>query len=282
MDTSDDPTKATTMAAAILKRLEPASYGGLIAYGGTPTGCTLRNDVAPTINASAYDYMAKVKQTDTVTCRQNYVLLITDGDANGPGDDSCGSNACAAVNPRSAGCTCKAVLAAQDLKAAGVKTLVVGFSGDVAAGNGRLTNDNIARVGGTDRGSDGVAPFAYTATNEADLIAAIQEAIYDAAKGSYATSPPAASTGVQGQGKITVGSYALDSRVDFPSWKGHLTRPCSCRTWTGRPAGFTPRIPRTTWCRSRSRPTAPSPTAPPCTPWGWAPPTTRPRRSPAG
>ncbi|HXI59832.1 MAG TPA: PilC/PilY family type IV pilus protein, partial [Polyangia bacterium] len=105
---------------------------------------------------------------------------------------------------------------------AGVKTLVVGFSGDVAAGPGRVTNDNIARAGGTDRGSDGVSPFAYNATSEADLLAAIQEAIYDAAKGSYATSPPAASSGMQLQGKITVGSYALDSRVDFPSWKGHL------------------------------------------------------------
>jgi hypothetical protein len=222
LDTSDDPAKASVMAAAIYSRMQPASYGGLIAYGGTPTGCALRNDVSSTTNASAYDYMALVKKNDTVTCRQNYVMLITDGEANGPGDNSCSSNACAAADPRGAGCTCKAVLAAEDLKAAGVRTLVVGFSGDVSAGTGRITNDNIARAGGTDRGSDGVAPFAYDATSEADLLAAIQEAIYDAAKGSYSTSPPAASAGIQLQGKITVGTYALDSRVDFPSWKGHL------------------------------------------------------------
>ena len=222
MDTSDDPAKAQTMAAAILSRMQPASYGGLIAYNGTPTGCALRNDVSATTNTSAYDYMALVKKNDTVTCRQNYVLLITDGEANGPGDNNCSAAACSAADPRAAGCTCKAVLAAEDLKAAGVKTLVVGFSGDVSAGTGRVVNDNIAKAGGTDSGSDGVAPFAYTATSEADLTAAIQQAIYDAAKGSYSTSPPAASAGMQLQGKITVGSYALDSRVDFPSWKGHL------------------------------------------------------------
>jgi hypothetical protein len=222
LDTSDDPTKADAMTAAINDRMQPASYGGLISYGGTPTGCALENSGAANSNASAYDYMKAVQAGDKLSCRQDYVLLITDGEANGPGDVGCDTALCAAADPKAAGCTCKAVLAAQDLRKIGVKTFVVGFSGDVAIGTGKATNDNIAKAGGTDRGDDGQAPYAFNATSEADLVAAIQGAIYDAVKGSYSTSPPAVSAGTQLVGTVSSGSYALDSRVDFPSWKGHL------------------------------------------------------------
>ncbi|MBC8133104.1 MAG: hypothetical protein H7X95_09000, partial [Deltaproteobacteria bacterium] len=103
-----------------------------------------------------------------------------------------------------------------------VRTFVVGFSGDVSAGTGRATNDNIAKAGGTDRGSDGKSPYAFVASSEAELTVAIQDAIYEAVKGSYATSPPTMSAGLQQANGISSGSYALDSRADFPSWKGHL------------------------------------------------------------
>jgi hypothetical protein len=222
LDTTDDPAKADTMAAAINDRMQPASYGGLIAFNGTPTGCALENSGAANKNASAYDYMKAVQAADQLTCRQDYVLLITDGEANGPGDLLCDSAACAAADPKASGCTCKAVLAAQDLKKIGVKTFVVGFSGDVAIGTGKATNDNIAKAGGTDRGNDSKAPYAYSATSESELVDAIQSAIYDAVKGSYSTSPPAVSAGNQLVNSTTSGTYALDSRVDFPSWKGHL------------------------------------------------------------
>ena len=53
----------------------------------------------------------------------------------------CDSAACAAADPKAAGCTCRAVLAAQDLKKIGVKTFVVGFSGDVSIGTGKAAND---------------------------------------------------------------------------------------------------------------------------------------------
>ncbi len=202
--------------------MQPASYGGLIAYNGTPTGCALENSGAANKNASAFDYMKAVQAADKLTCRQDYVLLVTDGEANGPGDLLCESAACAAADPKAAGCTCKAVLAAQDLKKIGVKTFVVGFSGDVSIGTGKAANDNIAKAGGTDRGGDNTAPYAYNATSESELVTAIQSAIYDAVKGSYSTSPPAVSAGTQLVNSVSSGSYALDSRVDFPSWKGHL------------------------------------------------------------
>jgi hypothetical protein len=222
LDTTDDPTKNAAMAAAINDRMQPAAYGGLVSYGGTPTGCSLENSLAPNSNSSALDYMKAVQSADKLTCRQDYVLLITDGEANGPGDDNCDAAVCAAADPKAAGCTCRSVLAAQDLLKAGVKTFVVGFSGDVAIGTGKATNDNIAKAGGTDRGDDGKAPYAFNATTEADLVAAVQDAVYDAVKGSYSTSPPAVSSGNQLTNSVSSGSYALDSRVDFPSWKGHL------------------------------------------------------------
>jgi Neisseria PilC beta-propeller domain len=223
LDPTGNAVKTTAMALAISDRLAPASYGGLISYGGTPTGCALRNDLAPSSGSSAYDYMNAVKSIDALSCRENFVLLITDGEANGPGDTACDSSACAATNPRAAGCLCRAVLSAYDMRQnLGVRTFVVGFSGDVSAGVGRVVNDNIAKAGGTDRGNDAKAPYAFIATSESELSSAIQDAIYDAVKGSYATSPPTMSSGLQQANGVTSGSYALDSRADFPSWKGHL------------------------------------------------------------
>ena len=204
--------------------MEPASYGGLITYNGTPSGCTLKNNGAPDKNHSAYHYMRDVKAADTLSCRLNYVLFITDGEANGPGDSSCGSTACAASNPVAAGCTCKAVLAAyshapepggEDLRGRLLAPTPPPAPGGAA-------NNNIAKAGGTDAGSDGAAPYAYAAGNEKALSEAIQDAIYKAVQGSYATSPSTASQGSQQGSSYTSGNLVLDSRVDFPSWHGHL------------------------------------------------------------
>jgi hypothetical protein len=231
LSTADDPTLSENAATAIGQAMAPAANGGLIFYWGTPTGCTLQNDRSQTIRTSAYHYMQAVKNgnlsegipADPVTCRDNYVLLITDGAANGPGDDNCTSTACAQPNPATAGCTCRSVLAAFNLKQnLGVKTFVVGFSGDTNAGTPRIINDNIARAGGTDFGEDGVAPFAYLAQNEDELNTSLQLVIYNAVRGSYSTAPTSTSAGTQQATTVAEGKYALDSRMDFPEWKGHL------------------------------------------------------------
>jgi Neisseria PilC beta-propeller domain len=220
-----DPTEAQVleMKQKLLAWMEPASLGGLITYGGTPSGCTLENNVAQSSATSAYHYMSAVKTSDTLPCRQNYVLFVTDGEANGPGDSNCSATACGESNPEVAGCTCRAVLAAYRMRQnLGVKTFVVGFSSDVATGTARIVNDNVARAGGTDVGNDGVEPFAFVATNETELQAAIQGAIYDAVRGTYSTAPSTSSSGRQQSTSIAAGKFALDARVDFPSWKGHL------------------------------------------------------------
>jgi PilY1 beta-propeller domain len=223
LTTDDSQANIQAVITAFDQALEPANNGGLIAYGGNPAGCALENDGAPDRNHSAYHYIQDVKSADPLTCRQNFVLLITDGEANGPGDDQCSSNACAAADPQAAGCHCRAVLSAWHLRQnLGVKTFVVGFSTDGTTGNGRLTNNNIAKAGGTDAANDGAAPYAYIATSESELTGAIQDAIYNAVQGSYSTSPATASQGTT-QGTVEQsGNYLLDARVDFPSWKGHL------------------------------------------------------------
>jgi hypothetical protein len=240
IDTQNDQnnTLAKNQAVAIAKRLEPASYGGLIAFWSTPTGCTLRNDStdASPLN-SAYHYMYGVQKGDStlgiledpVKCRSNYILLITDGAANGPGDidasgvSLCDVPACAAADPEAAGCQCRSVLATYRLrKDLDVKTYVIGFSGDVAAGPPRVINDNIARAGGTDAGGDGIAPFAFLAQQEEELNRALELAVLDAVKGSYSTAPTSSSAGTQQATTVAEGRYALDSRMDFPEWRGHL------------------------------------------------------------
>jgi hypothetical protein len=223
LTTDDSQANIDATIVAFNQALEKADNGGLIAYNGTPSGCALENNVASDKNHSAYHYMRDVKAADSLTCRQNFVLFVTDGEANGPGDTSCTAAACSAANPEAAGCSCKAVLSAWHLRQnLGVKTFVVGFSTDAATGTGRIVNDNIAKAGGTDVGGDGTAPFAYGATNETDLADAIQNAIYQAVQGSYSTSPATASQGTT-QGTLEQsGNYLLDARVDFPSWKGHL------------------------------------------------------------
>lgn len=238
LDTSDAPAAAQANALALAKSLEPASYGGLMAFWSTPTGCTLENTGAPTINTSAYHYMQTVKNGDTtkgipadrLRCRANYVMLVTDGAANGPGDidtnnnSTCAVTACASEDPAAAGCTCASVLAAWHLRQdLGVKTFVVGFAGDAAKGTiSETINNNIARAGGTDAGDDGVSPFAYLAQNDTELATALQMAVLNAIKGSYSTAPTSSSAGTQQATTVAEGRYALDSRMDFPQWKGHL------------------------------------------------------------
>jgi hypothetical protein len=222
---NSNPTPADTNAVvtAFNQAMEPVGEGGLFANLGTPSGCTLENNGAADKNHSAYHYMQDVKAADTLSCRLNYVLFVTDGAANGPGDDNCTSSSCSAGNPQSAGCQCKAVLAAYHMRQnLGVKTFVVGFSSDATAGDGHTIADNIAKAGGTDVGGDGHAPYSFSATNEKELGSAIQSVIYQAVSGSYSTSPATASQGTIDGTTERSGTILLDARVDFPTWKGHL------------------------------------------------------------
>jgi len=119
LDVTSDPTQAQTLAMSISSRMRSASFGGLFTYNSTPSGCTLENDglglVAQTDRKkySAFDYMNEVvnqvatwqgiSTADVKSCWPDYVLFLTDGAANGPGDKYCDSAACSAADPESAG-----------------------------------------------------------------------------------------------------------------------------------------------------------------------------------
>ena len=214
MDTTNDPVKAQNMALAVMARMDKASLGGYSPQGSTPTGCSIWNDTAdatPTNNA--YSYMMQVKSTDTLPCRSNYVLMITDGSPNTDKDTGCDSDACGTTSL--SGCTCHAVWAAKKVKDAGMKLYMVGFSEAFTGDLPKKTLNNIAKAGGTNA--------AFFAVREEELEAAIVTAIYDAAKGSYSTAPATASSGNQkASGAIEYGKMLLDTRVDFPGWRGNL------------------------------------------------------------
>ena len=77
------PTNAKTMARKLAQALEKASLGGVHPRAGTPSGCALKNEGAGADHQhSAYHYLQKVKTENTangVSCRPNYVLFLTDG-----------------------------------------------------------------------------------------------------------------------------------------------------------------------------------------------------------
>jgi hypothetical protein len=216
LDTTNDPVKAQAIARAILAKMDKAALGGLVASGYTPTGCSLSfsTSAAKTDYNNALSYMKKVKSGDNMPCRDNYVLLITDGNPNRGFDTSCDSAACAAADPTAAGCQCQAVKGAQELAASGIKVFAVGFSAELKTTRGQAILNNIARAGGT--GS------AFFAVREQELEDAIVSAIYQAARGSYSTAPASASAGIQAGNGIQMGKLLLDTRVDFPGWKGNL------------------------------------------------------------
>lgn len=223
-------SSAVNMARKISAQADKVSLGGLYPYGGTPSGNALRaSGVDAVKERSAYHYLEYVKQQNAsngVSCRPSAVLFITDG-RPGNGDVNCDHADCG-LSPPGAGCTCTAVLNARAIRETlGATVYVVGFSGTLAPAADRKSINHIAKAGGSTAyppGCVGAAcNYAYFATREADLKTAMTSAIYDAARGSYSTSPATSSSGFQDSaGTITAGSMLLDSRADFPSWKGNL------------------------------------------------------------
>ncbi|HEY0707864.1 MAG TPA: hypothetical protein VGG33_13760, partial [Polyangia bacterium] len=100
MDTARDlsTANALTMARKLNAAFSKASFGGIMAQGGTPSGCALKNEGTGAVpDRSVFHYMEKVKQDNLangVPCRPNHVIFLTDGIPNGPGETDCGSPAC--------------------------------------------------------------------------------------------------------------------------------------------------------------------------------------------
>jgi hypothetical protein len=212
MDTSSalPQANAIDMARKISALTEKVGMGGLYAISGTPLPKALKGEGSCNQpETSAYHYIQEVQiknANNGVACRPDAVLVVTDGL---PGDTDCANPDCA-LSPPGPACLCKSVLNAysihQDLA---TKVYVVGFSGTPASSAYATTiTNNIARAGGTS---------AYFAVREEELYQGITNAIYEAARGSYSTSPLTGGGSANG-----ISQALLDARADFPEWRGHL------------------------------------------------------------
>jgi hypothetical protein len=213
MDTSAAlPTaNAVGMADDIGRKLRKASFGGIYPVGGTPSGRALKSDQYLTEYCSAYHYIEKVKTQNTaagVGCRENFILFITDGY---PGGDTNCNHADCGTTPLGPACNCRTILSARDNFARGTKVQVVGFSNATTTGVDRDVLNNIAKAGGTEE--------ALFAVREEELQDAITTAIYRSIRNSYATSPLTVGASATPN---TMSTMVLDSRADFPEWRGHL------------------------------------------------------------
>ncbi|MDD5222773.1 MAG: hypothetical protein PHE84_02180 [bacterium] len=167
-------------------------------------------------------------------CRKNYIILVTDGEPNGPptGSETCdsalrpsgnesdcpgntGYGSCGSPTGNASKC------AAYDLshlavgvggRSTPVITYVVGF-GAATAGSALL--DAIAQQGGSPLKSDG--HYAYYASDAAALEDSLRAIINEAARGDYTTAPPSYTYSAGGTGTVVFFSSA-----QYPEWNGHL------------------------------------------------------------
>lgn len=223
LDTSGDPDKAWAVARAINARMDRAAHGGLVSFGGAPTGCALDNEASPTPFSSAYHYMAAVRKgirhsdlaiaPDPAACREGFVWLLTDGAPNGPGDvdgagkNSCAAPACAADDPVAAGCPCRSVLAAYRMhRELGMTVSVFGFSVDASRGEAASAHHNVAKAGGAGR--------AFLVSRPDELAQALQRALGQAA--GRRERLPMALPSADGKRIVT-------ARSELPGWQGNLS-----------------------------------------------------------
>lgn len=191
-------TRATM--ADILTRLSDADSGGIHAVGGTPTGYAIdaarshfldrKNGTGPFVSADG-----------AAGCRPRFLLVLTDGESNGPVDP-----ATAAKNLYN-----NAAFAGNE-----IKTIVVGLPGLPSSAKTEL--DNIASAGDNGNIGDGSAG-AYFAGNEAELIDAIKTALYEKILGDYTTTAPGTATAAT---STVLDNVALITSTEFPGWRGHL------------------------------------------------------------
>jgi hypothetical protein len=224
----------TLMTAA---RLEKASFGGVYATGKlAPLGCALQNDAVPDRSHSAAGYMSTVQSNDAsansgkTPCWSNNIVLVVDGQSNGPGDMStttdCASTACAydpVVNPTLAGCNCAAIVKAFNLAHSGaaVQTHVVVNAPSTWSTRYPYSYAflwNLAVAGSTN--FNGTPSFG---TSEDEVYKGISDKIAAAAYHfpyTTTTAVPGASTQDPNTLIVNSSNFLYDTSVSYPSWKG--------------------------------------------------------------
>jgi hypothetical protein len=220
-------------------RLEKASFGGVYATGKlAPLGCALQNDAAADRYHSAGAYMATVQSNDTTAnsgnlpCWSNNIVLVVDGQSNGPGDmgasTDCASAACAynaTTNPSLVGCNCAAIVKAYSLAHSGapVRTHVVVNAPPTWSTRYPYSYAflwNLAVAGSPN--FDGTPSFG---TSEDEVYRGISDKIAAAAYHfPYTTTTAVAGAGTQDPNTLIVTSsnFLYDTSVSYPAWKGSV------------------------------------------------------------
>jgi hypothetical protein len=220
-------------------RLEKASFGGVDATGSlAPLGCALKNDAVADRYHSAADYMSAVQSTDATNnsgkppCWTNNIVLVVDGQSNGPGDTGgttdCASAACAynaTTNPSLVGCTCAAITKAYGLAHSGTPIQTHVVVNAPATWSARYPYSyaflwNLAVAGSPN--FDGTPSFG---TTEDEVYKGISDKIAAAAYHfPYTTTAAVAGSTTQDTTTkiLTPSNFLYDTSVSYPSWKGNL------------------------------------------------------------
>ena len=214
-------------------RLERASFGGVDATGKlAPIGCAL---------ADAGSYMSTVQGNDSTNnggttdspkppCWSNSIVLVVDGQSNGPGDTdavgtiNCASTACASptLTDGSNVCNCSAITHAKALADSGVQTYVVVNAPATWSARYPYTYAflwNLALAG-----SKGLTTASF-GTTEDEVYKAVSDKIAAAAYHfTFTTTVPVAGANMQDpvSQAITTSNMLYSTSVGYPSWKANL------------------------------------------------------------
>ena len=225
-------------ALMTVARLEKASFGGVDATGSlSPIGCELKNDAYPDKWHSAADYLAQVQSNDAANnggntpCWSNNIILVVDGQSNGPGDTGaavdCASAACAYdpnANPTLTGCACSAVTKAYNLAHSGTPVQTHVVVNAPATWSTRYPYSyamlwNLAVAGSPN--FDGTPIFG---TSEEEVYQGVVSKIA-ASQSPFPFTTTSAVSGPSTQnaaGVVTFSGMLYDTSVNYPSWAGSV------------------------------------------------------------
>jgi len=158
---------------------------------GTPLGASL--DEAGLYYESYFDQDSQTQ----IGCRENYVIVLTDG------EETCGGDPVSAAE-RLLNLTWTTGPPENQVIDTPVKTYVIGFGLDPAAA---ASLNDIAAAGGTDH--------AYFATSLTELISTLTNIFQTITEGSYTRSDPVISR----EGDSIYSAY-----FDYPGWTGHVKK----------------------------------------------------------
>ncbi|MCB9554815.1 MAG: hypothetical protein H6707_01845 [Deltaproteobacteria bacterium] len=242
-----DQASQDAVLGQLMTQFNVAEQGGLIAHGGTPLGEALDTARVHFLDRQAGSWTPRQLSSTFVPtyvgpstaptgwaadaaapCRPRFVLLLTDGESNGPLDPATATtNLYSTFCPSPDNCN-------------PVRVLPIGMPGANMTELDKIADISVDGVDDPDSCTDAKkCPTARFANNEAELVRAVKEALFEILRGDYTTASAGVTTGVDSQ--IT-GNVAVVASTEYPGWRGQLrgydfskpdcnTDPTSCIEW---------------------------------------------------